>query len=74
MDEKRIVRIARDKSPLRRRSTGRPRKRWSNTMVIEIEKEEVEEGLLKKVIAIELFPAVANILPSGISYLKIMVV
>jgi len=43
-------------------------------MVIEIEKEEVEADLLKKVIAIELFPAVANILPSGLSYLKIMVV
>ena len=32
MGEDRLVRIARDKSPNGRQSTGRPRKRWSNNL------------------------------------------
>ncbi|XP_030760558.1 uncharacterized protein LOC115885711 [Sitophilus oryzae] len=35
MDEGRIVRSARDKSPLGRRSTGRPRKRWCDILTID---------------------------------------
>lgn len=34
MDENRMVRIARDKSPLGRRSLGRPRKRWSDNLTV----------------------------------------
>ena len=32
MDDRRIVRITRDKSPLGRRNVGRPRKRWSDNL------------------------------------------
>ena len=35
MDQERIVRIARDKSPAGRRSMGRPRKRWSDNLTID---------------------------------------
>ncbi|XP_030765794.1 uncharacterized protein LOC115889857 [Sitophilus oryzae] len=35
MDEGRIVRSARDKSPLGRRNTGRPRKRWCDNLTID---------------------------------------
>ena len=34
MDNRRIVRVARDKSPLGRRSLGRPRKRWSDNLSV----------------------------------------
>lgn len=34
MDQDRIVKIARDKSPIGRRSTGRPRKRWSDNLTV----------------------------------------
>lgn len=34
MDDRRMVRIARDKSPLGRRSPGRPRKRWSDNLAV----------------------------------------
>ena len=32
MTEERIVKITRDKSPAGRRSTGRPRKRWTDNL------------------------------------------
>lgn len=34
MDQRRIVRIARDESPIGRRSLGRPRKRWSDNLTV----------------------------------------
>lgn len=34
MDQQRVVRIARDESPIGKRSLGRPRKRWSDNLTV----------------------------------------